>query len=153
MFPPQWLLLRSLRWICFNGQRVAIKRYNTIVQPQNELRMVTYEQSFCLEGTCSSFKAWHWLKDKIWCFNQRLAERRTPHWILERSDGNCKLLRANIAPWLAFCCNGQEVSCSCQEPFKAETTAHWSGIFECFCVQDVVRLCFFFYVFGFWSRM
>lgn len=46
-----------------------------------------------------------------------------------RSDVNCKLLCANVAPWLAFCYYGHEVSCSCREPFKAETTAHRSGGF------------------------
>lgn len=46
-----------------------------------------------------------------------------------RRDVNCKLLCANVAPWLAFCYYGHEVSCSCREPFKAETTARGSGAF------------------------
>lgn len=59
-----------------------------------------------------------------------------------RSDVNCKLLCANVAPWLAFCYYGHEVSCSCWESFQAETTAHRSAAHH-FDIQGVVRFCFF----------
>lgn len=61
-----------------------------------------------------------------------------------RSDVNCKLLCANVAPWLAFCYYGHEVSCSCREPLKAETTAHWSGglLLPSRCGQTLLLTCF-----------